>query len=270
MIPSILFFQVYFVPLLHVTLSARCGGDWTVNELDALNIRIDTLNPTSFFGAALPAPTVAPILLDNRTRPPGQISKENRLFFRYLRDATSRLPLGPLTESVVGAFAAFLLKMLDYDEPERVVHQRLEIGFVMCGQKVDATPSVVIMDDEDYILLVQERHSLDAEPQLIAEAVAAFYENNRRRTDVGLTPVTSKVFAGIVMAGTAPTFYKIPISSELVTAMSSAQYPPTATVVSKLIPPVPDLHRYLNEGMVPLENRRVVFQCLAAFKQFVA
>ncbi|KAJ6590176.1 hypothetical protein DFH09DRAFT_976764 [Mycena vulgaris] len=72
------------------------------------------------------------------------------------------------------------------------------------------------------------------------------------------------------MSGTAPTFYKIPISSELVTAISRAQYPPNATVVSKLVPPVPNLHRYLNEGMVPLENRRVIFQCLAAFKQFMA
>lgn len=250
-----------------IILSAKCGSDWTVNELDALNIRIDTLTPTSFFGAALPAPAVAPILLDNRTRPPGKISKQNRLFFRYLEHATNRLPFGLLTESAVDAFTAFLLGMLDYDEPDRVVHQRLEIGFMMCGKNVDAKPNMVLMDDEDYILLVQERHSLDVEPQLIAGAVAAFYDNNRRCKAVGLTPVTSKVFAGIVMTGTGPTFYKIPISSELVTAIGSAQYPPTATVVSKLIPPVPDLHRYLNDGMVPLENRRVVFQCLAAFKQ---
>lgn len=46
--------------------------------------------------------------------------------------------------------------MLDYDEPERVIHQRLEIGFFMCGQTVKAKPDVVVMDEEDYILLVQE------------------------------------------------------------------------------------------------------------------
>ncbi|KAJ7790611.1 hypothetical protein B0H14DRAFT_2939062 [Mycena olivaceomarginata] len=256
-----------------IILSAKSGSDWTDNELHALNITISALDPTSFFGAPLPAPTVDPILLNNLKRPSAQISKENRLFFRYLEDATSRFPSGPPAESAVDDFAAFLLRMLDYDEPERVVHQRLEIGFMMCGQKVDAKPDVVIMDGDDYILLVQEdkRHlSLDdAEPQLIAEAVAAYYANNRRRTAVGLTPVTSKVFAGIVMFGTAPTFYKIPISSELVTAIGRAQYPPNATIVSKLVPPVPDLYGYLKEGMVPLENRRVVFQCLAAFKQFV-
>jgi hypothetical protein len=97
-----------------------------------------------------------PILLNNLKRPSAPISKENRLFFRYLEDATSRFPSGPPAESAVDDFAAFLLRMLDYDEPERVVHQRLEIGFMMCGQKVDAKPDVVIMDGDDYILLVQE------------------------------------------------------------------------------------------------------------------
>jgi hypothetical protein len=36
------------------------------------------------------------------------------------------------------------------------VHQHLEIGFLMCGKRVDAKPDVVVMDVEDYILLVQE------------------------------------------------------------------------------------------------------------------
>ncbi|KAJ7508171.1 hypothetical protein B0H11DRAFT_1792850 [Mycena galericulata] len=256
-----------------IILSAKSGNDWTRNELHALNISIEPLDPPTFFGAALPDPTVDAVLLDNRTRPSGPISKDNRLFFRYLEDATRRFPSGPPTESAVDDFAAFLLRLLDYDEPERVVHQHLEIGFFMCGQKVDAKPDVVIMNEKDYILLVQEdkryMSSDEAEPQLIAEAVAAHYENNRRRRDLGLPTVSSKVFAGIVMSGTAPTFYKIPISEGLVDAISRAQYPPNVTVVSKLVPPVPNLDSYMSDGMVPLENRRVIFQCLEAFKQFV-
>ena len=49
----------------------------------------------------------------------------------------------------------------------------------------------------------------------------------------------TKVFAGIVMSGTAPTFYKIPVTQELVDAISCAQHPPTQIVVDKLVPPVP-------------------------------
>jgi hypothetical protein len=107
----------------------------------------------------------------------------------------------------------------------------------------------------------------EAEPQLIAEAIAAFYENNRRRRDLGIRTVPSKVFAGIVMSGTAPTFYKIPVTEELVDAITCAQHPPNQTVIDKLVPPVPRLHSYMSDGMIPLENRRIVIQCLEAFKQ---
>ncbi|KAJ7771647.1 hypothetical protein B0H16DRAFT_190933 [Mycena metata] len=255
-------------------LSAKSGNDWTRNELSALNIVVQPLEPPAFFGnERLPEPTVDSILLDNLARPDGPMSKEHRLFFRYLEDASHFL------ESSVSDFTAFLLRLLNFDEPESVVHQRLEIRFVMCGQVVNAKPDAVIMDEkEDYILLVQEdKMSLEeVEPQLIAGAIAAFYENNRRRTANGQSTIASKVFAGIAVSGTGPTLYKIPVSQELLDRISTAQFPPgaedpalTAIIVSKLVPPVANLDRYTSDGMVPLANRRTVFQCLAAFKQFV-
>ncbi|KAK6974770.1 hypothetical protein R3P38DRAFT_3411506 [Favolaschia claudopus] len=237
-----------------IILSAKSGSDWTDNELHALNITVETLNTDSFFGSSsLPTSTVDPVLLANVKRPSGPLSKSSRLFFRYLEDAAGAFPLGTPAESAVDDFAAFLLSMMDYDEPERIVHQRLEIGFLMCGQSVCAKPVIVVMDGEKYILLVQEDK---AEPQLIAEAVAAFAANNRRRKALGLPSIASQVFAGI-----------IPISTELATAIGRAQYPTQVTFVSKLVPPVPNLANYISEGMVPLENRRIVFQCLTAFKQ---
>ncbi|KAJ7769118.1 hypothetical protein DFH07DRAFT_290430 [Mycena maculata] len=257
--------------MANIILSSRSGNDWTRNELHALNITVVPLDPIIFFGmATLPNPTVDPILFQDLARPAGAISKENRLFFRYLRDVS-----GLSTKSAVDDFAAFLLKLLDYDEPGRVVRQlhRPEISFLMSGRKVDATPDVVVMDEEDYILLLQGYKSdsggHEAEPRLIAAAVAAHYENNRRRRALGLPVVPSKVFAGIVVTGTALTFYKIPISEDLLDAISRAQYPTAPTVVHKLVPPVPNLHKYLSEGMVSLDNRRIVFQCLEAFRQFV-
>ncbi|KAJ7057881.1 hypothetical protein C8F01DRAFT_1151431 [Mycena amicta] len=254
--------------------TAKSGRDWTEYDLLALNITISLVDSTSFFGAPLPASPVDPIILNHCKRPPGPISKQNRLFFRYLMDANSFL-CGPSAETLVGDFAAFLFRMLDYDEPERVVRQRPNIRFMMCGKYLDAEPDIVITDGDDFILLVQEdKRPLSpardcAEAELIAEAVAAFSANNKQRIDSGLTPLTSKVVAGIVMVGTAPMFYKIPISSELVTAIATAQYPPNVTTVSKFIPPVPDIRSYISEGMDPLENRQVVFQCLEAFKQFL-
>ncbi|KAK6977775.1 hypothetical protein R3P38DRAFT_513570 [Favolaschia claudopus] len=179
-----------------IILSAKSGSDWTDNELHALNITVETLNTDSFFGSSsLPTSTVDPVLLANVKRPSGPLSKSSRLFFRYLEDAAGAFPLGTPAESAVDDFAAFLLSMMDYDEPERIVHQRLEIGFLMCGQSVCAKPVIVVMDAAD-----------EAEPQLIAEAVAAFAANNRRRKALGLPSIASQVFAGIVMLGTAPRY----------------------------------------------------------------
>jgi hypothetical protein len=106
----------------------------------------------------------------------------------------------------------------------------------------------------------------DPEPQLIAEAIAAFYENNRRRRAAGGQLVNHQLFAGITLTGTAPIFYKITITSALLEAISTAQYPPQQTVVHRFTPPVPDPNRYSRDGMMPLENRRVVLQCFEAFK----
>jgi hypothetical protein len=110
---------------------------------------------------------------------------------------------------------------------------------------------------------------IDPEPQLIAEAIAAFYENNKALRAAGLPTLQSKTFAGITMVGTAPTFYKIPVTEELLTSLATSQYPPQATIVEKFFPPVPSLARLSNDGMRPLANRRIIFQCFEALKQFV-
>jgi len=59
-------------------------------------------------------------------------------------------------ESLVNDFAAFILGMFEYDEPERIIHQRKELSFVMCGMTVDAKPDVCVMSASEYLLLVQE------------------------------------------------------------------------------------------------------------------
>jgi hypothetical protein len=59
------------------------------------------------------------------------------------------------------------------------------------------------------------------------------------------------------------------VTSELVDSLISAEYPPQATTVKKLIPPVPVLEDLENDGMKPLANRRIILQCFEAFRQFL-
>ncbi|KAJ7241056.1 hypothetical protein B0H12DRAFT_48721 [Mycena haematopus] len=213
----------------------------------------------SIFGSALPDPQADPTLLahpaliSNETCPAGPISKEDHRFFRYLRDV-SRFPIGPATDTAVDDFCACLLQTLEYDEPDRVIHHHMELDLIMCGHQVTARPDLVIMGDRDYILVVQRyMWEAESEPRLIAAAIAAHYENNRRRYNVGRPTVAAK----------------IPVSEALVEAVSRGHYPSEATVVKKLVPPVDDMRNYLERGMELLANRQPILQCLGAFRQFV-
>lgn len=105
-----------------IVRSAKPDIDWTVNGLFAYNIRVVNEDVATFFGSPdLPQFALDPIILDNTDTPPGPSSKSTLLFFRYLTDAVTRFPPGAAT--AVNDFAAFLLSLLSYDEPDRVVHR---------------------------------------------------------------------------------------------------------------------------------------------------
>jgi len=125
--------------MANVILCAKSGSDWTDNELTAFNIQVNTIDAATFFNTGqLPAPLVPPVILTNERRPQGLITKPARLFFQYMKDAVTG------EESLVDDFAAFLLGMFEYDEPDRVIHQRKEVSFVMCGTVVAAKPDVCV------------------------------------------------------------------------------------------------------------------------------
>lgn len=76
---------------------------------------------------------------------------------------------------------------------------------------------------------------------------------------------------GIVMVGTFPIFFKIPVTQALLTHIGNGTYPPEETHVTYCYPPVPRhplKGRY--EGMKPLDNRHVILRCYEAFKLIVA
>ena len=71
------------------------------------------------------------------------------------------------------------------------------------------------------------------------------------------------------MAGTSPTFYKIPVTADLEYAVINGLYPDNPTQVSKYQPAVPRPNRRWSEGMKPLDARREVIQCYEAFKAVI-
>ncbi|TEB23377.1 hypothetical protein FA13DRAFT_1420359 [Coprinellus micaceus] len=253
--------------------SARSGSDWTANELASYNIAVVHQDGATFFETPnLPQPAVNPNVLttlDYNNSPDDDTYSLIRNLDLAMVPATSE-------ESAVGDFAVVLLRALGYEPRGRTLRTRKDLPFIICGESRHAKADVCLIDEQDIVLLVQEGKRQtspgeDPEPQLIAAAVAAFTLNIRNRVEnLGIPPLPSKLFAGISLTGTAPVFYKINVTAELVTAISGGGYPETLTVVYAHLPVVPRRpHRRWGEGMKPLDNRRVILSCYEAFKRFV-
>ncbi|KAG7085783.1 hypothetical protein E1B28_003324 [Marasmius oreades] len=137
------------------------------------------------------------------------------------------------------------------------------------GVRVDAKPDIWPLDgNNEYILLVISVAGLPKiqSPSSLQGAIAAFYENKRRRSLLGFLAVQAKTFVGITIFSTVPTFYKIPITSDLLRSIMTGQSPPSATRCYKLVASFPNTYQY---GKRPLENGRVALQCFEALKLFV-
>jgi hypothetical protein len=77
------------------------------------------------------------------------------------------------------------LEKLGYDDGGRIIFIRLALPFLICGVSSFAQTDVCVMDDNEVLLLVQEDKRLlslkDPEPQVVAEAIAAYALNNKVR-----------------------------------------------------------------------------------------
>jgi hypothetical protein len=73
-----------------------------------------------------------------------------------------------------------------------------------------------VVNKDQILLIVQEnKRSVNAgypEAQLVAEAIAAFRQNNLLREQRNLSILDSRIMAGMTMCGTSPIFYKIPVT----------------------------------------------------------
>ncbi|PBK71213.1 hypothetical protein ARMSODRAFT_954982 [Armillaria solidipes] len=160
--------------------TAKSSSNWTISELDAYHIEIVSVDPLDFFGVqALPPPQVDPEILDH-VEATDMIQDKNA-------ELVGLLDL----ESAAVDFAVELFKMLGYVKRDRLARTRVDLPLLICGEYRHARTDVCLVDcsQNDILLLVQE----DNEAQLVAEAVAAFAQNNQSRRDVGLPLLDEKV-----------------------------------------------------------------------------
>lgn len=266
-------FDRFRICMAHIPRVPKSGREWTANELAAYNIRVELQDAATFFGVPrLPAPVVTPeeILVahdvDETTTDDG---------YTFIRTMDLAMSIAPHEESAVDDFAVALFRACGYSRKGRVVRTRKKIPFLICGQNRHVETDVCIMDDNAIILLLQEDKGhldgSDPEPLLIAEAIAAFAANNHmRERALGFPPLHHKVMRGTTLKGTSPTFYKIPVTTDLVAAVQRGEFPESETVVHAHIPAIPRPARRWTEGMKPLDNRKIILSCYEAFKQYVS
>ncbi|KZT04744.1 uncharacterized protein LAESUDRAFT_657346 [Laetiporus sulphureus 93-53] len=252
---------------------AKSGSDWTQNDLDAYNINVRLENATAFFGVEdLPPPSIDQEVLTTLDAA-NMASVPNAVLINLLDLAMAPEPNG---ESAVDDFAVALFTNLGYVNQHRVARTRKNIPFLICGERRYAKADVCLIDrrENDILLVVQEDKRFREDPlavrcQLIAEAIAAFSYSNGLRESAGLEPLESKIMPGIVLVGTTPTFYKIPVTAELARHIAHGTYPVERTVVSSHVPDLPRPTRRYSEGMKPLDNRQAILRCYEAFKRVV-
>jgi hypothetical protein len=250
------------------------GDDWNDMTVAAYNIRVEFQDASTFFGVPhLPDPV---------------LTSDDVLYATDFNQATTNDGFASLfglemqqflnEESHLHDVVAALFHSCGYTgiNNRRFTRTKKDIGSHICGKYKYATLDACILDDKREIILVveQDKSFIDdifpePEAQVIAKAIAAFAENNvmrKAKLPLPVPPCQSKIMLGITFAPftTSPTFYKIPISTDLVTAVERGQFPEQETVVQAHVPVLPRK----DCGMWPLDNRKAILSCFEAFKKF--
>jgi len=183
--------------------SPKSGSDWTTSELIAYNIIVTTRTPHEFF-LRNPTPLVGldPSLINSA------VDAENvpDHTFRYLTHLDLATNAGQ--ESLIDDFARETLRLLGFEERGLALSTRYIIPLTICGDnRRIAQTDVCLLDRRSMILLVlQEDKTIfnltQPEPQVIAEAIAAYQYNNKKCQTRGLPTLDAMTILCITMVGT--------------------------------------------------------------------
>jgi hypothetical protein len=251
--------------------TAKSASDWTRNELRAYGISVRVVSPQSFFGRT-PSEVAASAreFLVTADWKDAQ-DKDTLIALRLLRATTSS---EGRHESSVDDFSMALFNVIGYVSRTRMARSRMPMTLYVCGEARSTQADICLLNEDEVVLLVQEdkrfMSDADPEPQLVAEAIAAFQCNNiRRERRLGPQSLEEVTIPGVVMVGAHPTFYKVRVTSELADAVMGGRYPRHRTEV--LVCPLEGEGRALALDLTMLDPlcREVALKYFEAFKQFI-
>lgn len=249
--------------------SSKSGSKWTTHDLEAYNIRVSSQSPANFYGQPLPPveslSSLDPNLLSGTLHTQG-VSEETYRVLEYLDLAARR---NSSQESAIDDVAKEILRALGYENHGLVLRSRYDLPLVVSGvrNRSAKTNVCLIHSSSTTLLVIQENKTIishsNPEPQVIAEAIATFQFNNRIRAQCDKSACDSMIIPCIMMIGTRPTFYLVPVTKALSEAVATGQYPLSSTVVKECIV---ESNSSPGGGMETPEFRKVALQHFAAFR----
>lgn len=251
--------------MANVARSAKSASEWTNKELIAYNITIASISPDKFFPNPDPSlDHIDPAILSS---PPGIVNPAHSnvaaAYLGYL-DLATRVT----QQCFVNDFAAETLKLLAFNERGTTVSTRYTIPLTICGKadRVAQADVCLIRHRSVFILLVliNLADKTNADAQVVARAIAAFQFNNSKRREYGLDPQKVMTIPCIAMSGTRPTFYLVPVTTGLSSAVITGKYPATRTRVLRCN--VAAHTGQVGTGMEDKEYRKLALKRFLAFK----
>jgi hypothetical protein len=251
--------------------SAKPCSDWGDYELMAYNITVIAQSPEIFFrgNSAQSLDDIDPSLI-NSTVYVEDVADDTFQYLTYLD-----LAINGGRESFIDDFARETLRILGFEERGLALTMHHTISLTNSGvdnHTTSAQPDVCLvarLGRPMILLILQEDKSIfrPSQPgaQVIAGAIAAYQSNNLKRSEIRLPKLHAMTIPCITMNGTRPTFYLVPVTRALSTAVATGQYPEAQTKVVKCVTTLGPDHP-LTEGMEEPEYRRVAFQHFMAFK----
>ena len=242
--------------------TSRSGREWTEAQLTDYNIEITNVDANTFF-----AQPIENVMLDEVPESiltcltSNDITDDDDAGYDLLRFHDIVMSGG--LENTVNNLVEELLRILKFRGSRRIILTCQRLPLMMCGTNTTAETDVCVQNDENILLLVQEdkayRNSDDLEPQLVAEAIAAFQYNNRiRRRHLRKEPLSTYTFPCVTMVGSHARFYKIPVSHELNEGVINGYKPLVKTDIQCFDPLENNPMSAL--GMAQLDSRKKILQ----------
>lgn len=228
---------------MNILRSAKSASDWNFNELAAYHIQIEREAAQIFFHGPLASVgdydsrLLSSASLDQLIDCPETICN-------FLTCAAVAGTADPNQASAIDDLAKSVLWVTGFYKPG-VTHLRPQFSIplnIRGDDKQVAQSNVCLQHIPSMMLLLVQANKTSANPsdpeaQMVAEAIAAFQFNNEVRKLEGLPELDAMTIPSMIMVGTQPAFYFVPVTKQLSNAVAFGDRPEAVTIIKSCHPP---------------------------------